>query len=93
MGIWPQLLEADRGRSLVGALCLVGALYYPEELTAFERELVEAQQAAHMETCLEDNKMGQRMDAGRKALLQRGDNEVGPHQKPMEAGMQHFHGW
>jgi hypothetical protein len=33
------------------------------------------------------------MDAGRKALLQRGDNEFGPYQSPMEDGMQKFHEW
>ena len=67
--------------------------YYPEEITAFEREFVEAQQAAYMETCIEDDEIGERMDAGRRALYQRGDNEVGPYQSPMEDGMQHFHGW
>jgi choline monooxygenase len=25
--------------------------------------------------------------------MQRGDNEVGPYQSPMEVGMQHFHEW
>ena len=67
--------------------------YYPEEITAFEREFVEAQQAAYMETCIEDDEIGERMDAGRKALFERGDNEVGPYQSPMEDGMQHFHEW
>ncbi|MBN8746692.1 Benzene 1,2-dioxygenase subunit alpha [Xylophilus ampelinus] len=67
--------------------------YYPEEIVAFEREFVEAQQAAYMETCIEDDEIAERMDAGRKALLQRGDNEVGPYQSPMEDGMQHFHEW
>jgi choline monooxygenase len=67
--------------------------YYPEEIAAFEREFVESQQAAYMETCIEDDEIGERMDAGRKALLQRGDNEVGPYQSPMEDGMQHFHQW
>ena len=67
--------------------------FYPEEITAFEREFVEAQQAAYMETCLEDDEIGERMDAGRKALFDRGDNEVGPYQSPMEDGMQHFHEW
>ena len=67
--------------------------YYPEEITAFEREFVEAQQAAYMETCIEDDEIGERMDAGRKALFDRGDNEVGPYQSPMEDGMQHFHEW
>ena len=67
--------------------------YYPEEIVAFEREFVEAQKAAYMETCLEDDEIAERMDAGRKALLARGDNEVGPYQSPMEDGMQHFHEW
>ena len=67
--------------------------YYPEEIVAFEREFVEAQQAAYMETCIEDDEIGERMDAGRKALLARGVNEVGPYQSPMEDGMQHFHEW
>jgi choline monooxygenase len=67
--------------------------YYPEEIAAFEREFVESQQAAYMETCIEDDEIGERMDHGRKALLQRGDNEVGPYQSPMEDGMQHFHEW
>ena len=67
--------------------------YYPEEIAAFEREFVEAQRAAYMETCTEDDEIAERMDAGRAALLARGDNEVGPYQSPMEDGMQHFHGW
>ena len=67
--------------------------YYPEEIAAFEREFVEAQRAAYMETCIEDDEIGERMDAGRAALLARGDNEVGPYQSPMEDGMEHFHAW
>lgn len=67
--------------------------YYPEEIVAFEREFVEAQRAAYMETAIEDDEIGERMDAGRKALFARGDNEVGPYQSPMEDGMQHFHEW
>jgi len=67
--------------------------YYPEEIAAFERELVEAQRAAYMETCVEDDEIALRMDAGRKALFERGDNECGPYQSPMEDGMQHFHEW
>jgi phenylpropionate dioxygenase-like ring-hydroxylating dioxygenase large terminal subunit len=46
-----------------------------------------------METCVEDDEIGERMDAGRRALMMRGDNEVGPYQSPMEDGMQHFHEW
>ena len=67
--------------------------FYPEEVAYFERDLVEAQQAAYMETCEEDDEIALRMDAGRRALMQRGDSEVGPYQSPMEDGMQHFHEW
>ncbi len=67
--------------------------YYPEEIVAFEREFVEAQRAAYMETAIEDDEIAERMDAGRKALLARGDDEAGPYQSPMEDGMQHFHEW
>jgi choline monooxygenase len=67
--------------------------YYPEEIVLFEREFVEAERAAYMETCIEDDEIGQRMDAGRRALLARGVSEVGPYQSPMEDGMQHFHEW
>jgi len=67
--------------------------YYPEEIVAFEREFVDAQQAAYWETCVEDDEIAIRMDAGRKALMERGDDEVGPYQSPMEDGMQHFHEW
>jgi choline monooxygenase len=67
--------------------------YYPEEIAAFEREFIEAHQAAYMETCVEDDEIGERMDAGRMALFKRGDCEVGPYQSPMEDGMQHFHEW
>jgi phenylpropionate dioxygenase-like ring-hydroxylating dioxygenase large terminal subunit len=67
--------------------------YYPEEIAAFEPELALAQRAAYMETALEDDEIAERMDAGRKALMLRGVNEVGPYQSPMEDGMQHFHEW
>ena len=67
--------------------------FYPEEIAAFERGFVEAQRAAYMETCVEDDEIAIRMDAGRRALMQRGDDEAGPYQSPMEDGMQHFHEW
>ncbi len=67
--------------------------FYPEEIALFERGLVEAQQAAYLETCAEDDEIALRMDAGRRALLERGDDETGPYQSPMEDGMQQFHQW
>ena len=65
--------------------------YYPEDIALFEREFVEAEQAAYMETAAEDDEIAERMDEGRRALYRAGKNEVGPYQSPMEDGMQHFH--
>jgi choline monooxygenase len=67
--------------------------YYPEEIVLFERDFIAAERAAYMETCVEDDEIALRMDAGRKILMDRGVNEVGPYQSPMEDGMQHFHEW
>jgi choline monooxygenase len=67
--------------------------YYPEEIVLFERDFIEAERAAYMETCVEDDEIAQRMDAGRKILLDRGTSDAGPYQSPMEDGMQHFHEW
>jgi phenylpropionate dioxygenase-like ring-hydroxylating dioxygenase large terminal subunit len=67
--------------------------YYPEEIALFEREFVEAQQAAYVETALEDNDICLRMDRGRKALWQQGLDDAGPYQSPMEDAMVHFHEW
>ena len=65
--------------------------YYPEDIALFEPEFVAAEQAAYMETAIEDDEIGERMDRGRYALWKQGRNEVGPYQSPMEDGMQHFH--
>ena len=65
--------------------------YYPEEIALFEREFVEAEQAAYLETAHEDDEIAERMDAGRRALYRQGRSEEGPYQSPMEDGMQHFH--
>jgi choline monooxygenase len=65
--------------------------YYPEDIALFEPEFMKAEQAAYMETAVEDDDIAERMDRGRYALLKQGKNEVGPYQSPMEDGMQHFH--
>ena len=67
--------------------------FYPEEIAAFEPDFIAAEQAAYWETCAEDDEIALRMDAGRRALRARGDDEAGPYQSPMEDGMQHFHEW
>src|SRR6266853_240796 len=65
--------------------------YYPEDIVLFEREFIEAEQAAYRETAIEDDEIAKRMDRGRRALWERGENEAGPYQSPMEDGMMHFH--
>jgi len=65
--------------------------YYPEGIADSAREFVEAERAAYMETALEDDEIGERMDRGRHALLRQGRSQVGPYQHPLEDGMQHFH--
>ncbi len=65
--------------------------YYPEDIALFEPEFIKAEQDAYMETAIEDDDIGERMDRGRRALLKQGRSEVGPYQSPMEDGMQHFH--
>ncbi|HUY04351.1 MAG TPA: aromatic ring-hydroxylating dioxygenase subunit alpha [Rhodocyclaceae bacterium] len=65
--------------------------YYPEDIALFERELIEAEQAAYMETAIEDDDIAERMDRGRLALMRAGVNEIGPYQSPLEDGMRHFH--
>ena len=65
--------------------------YYPEDIALFEREFVEAEQAAYEETAVEDDEICMRMTEGRRALYKQGVSEVGPYQSPMEDGMLHFH--
>ncbi|MHB1678474.1 MAG: aromatic ring-hydroxylating oxygenase subunit alpha [Sulfuriferula sp.] len=65
--------------------------YYPEDIALFERELVEAEQAAYAETAIEDDEICRRMQRGRRLLYQQGREEFGPYQSPMEDGMVHFH--
>ncbi|NML31703.1 aromatic ring-hydroxylating oxygenase subunit alpha [Paraburkholderia antibiotica] len=67
--------------------------YYPEDIAAFEREFVEAQRAAYLETVVEDDEIAERMDAGRLRLHRRGTSDAGPYQSPLEDGMRHFHAW
>ncbi|HLX79876.1 MAG TPA: aromatic ring-hydroxylating dioxygenase subunit alpha [Burkholderiales bacterium] len=67
--------------------------YYPEEIVHFEREFIEAQRAAYVETALEDDEICRRLDRGRRALWQQGLDDAGPYQSPMEDTMVHFHEW
>ncbi|PTQ81013.1 phenylpropionate dioxygenase-like ring-hydroxylating dioxygenase large terminal subunit [Nitrosospira multiformis] len=65
--------------------------YYPEDIALFEREFIEAEQAAYRETAAEDDEICKLMTEGRRALCRQGVSEAGPYQSPMEDGMVHFH--
>lgn len=65
--------------------------YYPEDIVLFEREYIEAEQKAYLETALEDEEICKRMHEGRRALYKLGVDERGPYQSPMEDGLVHFH--
>jgi choline monooxygenase len=67
--------------------------YYPEEIVHFEREFIEAQQAAYVETALEDYEICQRLDRGRRSLYEAGNDDAGPYHAPMETAEVHFHEW
>jgi choline monooxygenase len=60
------------------------SIYYPEEIALFEREFIEAERAAYKKPRAEDDEIAERMDAGRRALMTRGESQVGPYQSPME---------
>ena len=65
--------------------------YYPEEITHFESEFVEAHQAAYMETCFEDDEIAERMDRGRLHLYKNNTSDFGPVHEPMEVGLNYFY--
>ncbi|MEK6595586.1 MAG: aromatic ring-hydroxylating dioxygenase subunit alpha, partial [Pseudomonadota bacterium] len=50
--------------------------YYPEEIALFERDFVEAEQAAYKETAIEDDEICKLMTAGRRALYEQNMNET-----------------
>src|SRR4051812_44254914 len=62
-------------------------------MAASEREFVDAQRAAYLETMIEDDEIAEGMDAGRLGLHRRGVSDAGPYQSPLEDGMRHFHAW
>jgi choline monooxygenase len=67
--------------------------YYPGEIALFEREFAESQQAAYMETAIEDGELCERLERGRRALYEQGLDDAGPYQSPMEDAELHFHEW
>ena len=67
--------------------------YYPEEIALFERGFVASQQAAYMETAIEDGQLCKRLERGRRALYEQGLDDAGPYQSPMEDAELHFHEW
>jgi choline monooxygenase len=67
--------------------------YYPEEVQAFERQIVEAHQSSYAESAAEDAQICGHLHAGRRALWLAGEDDVGPYHTPHEDGMIHLHDW
>ena len=67
--------------------------YYPEEVQAFERQIVEAHQSSYAESAAEDAQVCTHLHAGRRALWLAGEDDVGPYHTPHEDGMIHLHDW
>lgn len=65
--------------------------FYPEEVALFEPELVEAHQAAYLESAAEDAAVCTALQRGRKGLYVNGLDDRGPYHSPHEDGMIHFH--
>jgi phenylpropionate dioxygenase-like ring-hydroxylating dioxygenase large terminal subunit len=68
--------------------------FHPEDIMHFDKQYISGARAganAYLETAIEDNEIGEKMQAGRKALWKRGATEIGPYQSPLEDGMEHFH--
>ena len=65
--------------------------YYPEEVQAFERQIVDAHQAAYAESAAEDAQICTRLQRGRRALWLAGGDDSGPYHSPHEDGMIHLH--
>ena len=65
--------------------------FYPEEIALFEREIVEAHQAAYLESAAEDAQICTLLQRGRSALHDAGGDDRGPYHSPHEDGMIHFH--
>lgn len=82
--LWPESPQQTRN---------IVEFYYPEEITHFEAEFVEAHQAAYMETCAEDDEIAERMDRGRGQLSRRGTSDYGPIHDPMELGLKYFYNY
>jgi len=67
--------------------------YYPEEIKAFEPQIVAAHQAAYAESAAEDAQVCVQLHRGRKALWLAGEDDSGPFHSPHEDGVIHLHDW
>ena len=81
------LVISTLSRKAVDRTLNVVEFYYPEDIALFEREFVEAEQAAYRETAREDDEIAERMDAGRKRAVRAGPQRGRP--VPVADGRRH----
>jgi hypothetical protein len=65
--------------------------YFDREIAESRRDFVETGLAVLDEVTGEDQAAAERLFAGRRALYERGENDQGPYQMPMEQGLRRFH--
>jgi choline monooxygenase len=65
--------------------------YFDPEIAAMRRDYVEIGLAMLDEVTSEDHQAAVALQNGRRALYDRGDNQQGPYQLPMEQGLKRFH--
>jgi choline monooxygenase len=65
--------------------------YFDREIAETRRDYVEAGLAVLDEVTSEDHWAAVKLQAGRQALWNRGENAQGPYQMPMEQGLRRFH--
>lgn len=84
--VYPQGVEASTN---------IMAFYHLADLAAHPEgeHWREQSMKAYLETAAEDDVIGLRMQAGRKALYRRQEEDSGPYQQPLEAGMAYFHAY
>lgn len=67
--------------------------YYPEALYKDMPDYFAAEKAAYMETAVEDEEACLLLEKGRRALYLSGEEEHGPIEPFLEAGVAHFYDW
>jgi choline monooxygenase len=91
---YPNVLVVSNIIPTAPGKCMnVVEFYYPKAILEAFPNYAKAQQAAYMETAIEDQEICERMQQGREALSRDQKNECGPYLEHLEDGLEHFNYW